>query len=426
MSKFSLQNPPEYPKYEINNSSGNYYHKQIPSKILNQKQIINSTRTKKIIISKNNNDFQYSPKRIIYTNKIYNNRMESPTYTKVTQKYNNKINSQEEEKADNHSYKNIIYKKNENDIIYNKDDFNNNKFYQKKLQNEYHQKEKSNNYKKIITYDLLKNKKLLNYNSNYKISPKKDSKILLKSVICSPVSVHYTEIKDAELKLQKEYIEKTEEIEEEEEITIKNKIINIWSNTNKVIKNSSFSLISEEVSDKYEKKIEELNEIISNLMKEKEQNQNKLFFDNIIQSFNFKLKGKNIKKEKLNENVFLNIEEIKINPDEFKQPVHSQKSSNEFEKINDIIIPGQKKKRFSFDKIYGQELCILSNKKKKNILKINHRDSIQIFEKKEKFPLKINSIEEICLSGDEYFLNKEIENKIEEELKYEKNDDFCI
>ena len=410
MSNSYLKNPSNSQKFELNNSSGNNNPNQIPSKIINQKQIINTTKSKKIIISKKYNDFQNSPQRIIYTNKIYNSRMESPIYTKVIRNSKNKIFSNEE---NNHSFTNINQTK--NNIIYTKDDFNNNKFYQKKFQNEYSQEEKLNNYKKIISYDLLKNKNLLKYNSNYEISPKKDSKILLKSVICSPVSVHYTEIKDAELKLKKEYKEKSEKIEESE-IIIKNKIINIWENANQVINDSSFSLICEKGLDKnsiiesYEKKIEELNQLLSNSQKNE-------FLDYIIQSFSFKLKRKSIKnqmkfkniQQKINEfyipkisnpkeNLFLNIEEIKINPDEFKQKEHSPKSSNELEKINDIIIPGQKKERFSSDQIYGQELSILSNKKKKNILKIEK---------------KVSNIEI-------YSLPKKLR------LKYEKNNDFCI
>ncbi len=47
----------------------------------------------------------------------------------------------------------------------------------------------------------------------------------------------------------------------------------------------------------YEKKIEELNETITNLLKEKDQNKKRDFTDNIIQSFNFKLKRKSIKKK---------------------------------------------------------------------------------------------------------------------------------
>ena len=49
-----------------------------------------------------------------------------------------------------------------------------------------------NKKKSKFEYDLIKDKKLFQYDYNY-ISPKKDSKILLKTVICNPINIKYTE-----------------------------------------------------------------------------------------------------------------------------------------------------------------------------------------------------------------------------------------
>jgi hypothetical protein len=247
-------------------------------------------------------------------------------------------------------------------------------------------------------------------------------------VICSPVIVSYTEIKDAELKSGKEYNEINEEIEETE-MTTKNKIITIWGNNNKAIKESNFELLGEGnlenkyIIESYEKKIKELNEIITNLKKEKEQYKKHEYLDNIIQSFNFKIKRKNPKSKiqllKTSENN-INIppkpkfQNIKQNINSFninKTP----KIKNKIEKINDIYIPKQKKAKFTSDSIYGQELCILSKKKKKAyIIQQTHKFLIL---KNEKIPPPIQ-----IFSPDEIFL----EEKIKPENIIEQNNELFI
>ena len=482
MSEFQVQNSPADRKKEIDNFSGNNNLHQKTKKIIRQKQIINTT-TKKILISKKENNFQKSPQKIIHSNRIYNRQMVSPQYRKVIPKPQNKIiyhNEEVKEKKkninsnDNNANMNT-YKNNTNNIIYNQEDFNNNNYYE----NEYSEKNKEKKCMKkntTLSYDLIENKNLFKNNYNY-ISPKKDSKVFLKKVICSPISVHYTEIKDAELKINKEYKEHIEEIEETE-ISIKNKIINIWDRVNEEVTECNFSLMAEEDSrnkiiiESYEKKIEELNEIISNLYKEREQMKNGEFPDNKIQSFNFQLKTKNFmpkpktfaiknidkillysKPEYQNKvqnvhspygisedqkNIFLNTEEIQIKSGSKnnilkKNSEISEKLNYELEQINAIYIPGQKKEKFSCDKIYGQELCILAKKKKK-IFKINHKDSIQLFQNKEKVPLnKMQKRDKILLSGKKLEKN-EIQKEvclieiypIQSKFEYEEINNFFI
>ena len=406
--------------------------------IINQEKIINTTRTKKIIISKKTENFKGSPQRINNTNRVYNRRVVSPLSRKKIQNSPNRIyhvNQIEEIKEnkekninDNNIYITNISRNKEN-IIFNKEDFNNNNFYQNESQFVYYQEKNSNNKDKIISIDAIKNKRLLKYNYNY-ISPKKDSKILLKTVVCNPISVRFTEIKDAELKANKKYEEKIEEIEETE-ITIKNKIIKIWENTNEIINECSFSLIEEDglerkyVIDSYEKKIEELKEIISNLSKEKEQNKKTEFLDNIIQSFNFKLKRKSIKpsdkslsiinienifippepkfnnfQQKINafsiykklkpKNLIQSIGQIQIIPNQILKANQKPIIKNKIDKINDIFIESQKKQKFTSDKIFGQELCILAKKKKKIPLEMNFNEEIWLSEEENFFMKRIN------------------------------------
>jgi hypothetical protein len=458
MSDFHFQISSNCKRREMLNSNrnNNNNQNQIPENLINQNEINTTTKVKKILISKNNNH-QNSPKRIIQSNRIYNRRVVSPRSYKIINKSPNRTYQAyptEEAKAEtlsnneSNDYMNL-YKNNSNGYIYNKEDFNNNNFFQNESQYEYHQEIKRNNYKKIVSYDLIKDKKLFQYDYNY-ISPKKDSKILLKTVICNPINIKYTEIKDAELKTKKEHIEEFEETE----ITIRNKVIKIWDSLDQVINECSFALISDELFDKklmiesYEKKIEELNETISNLLKEKEQNKKRDFSDNIIQSFNFKLKRKSIKKKKesfsienINEmfippkpkfinikqkindfiipkiskekdDLYLNIEEIQIKKEQLFNLEQKPKIIYELEKANDILIPGKPKEKFTSDKIFGQELMILAKKKKK-IYKIEYKDSIQLFQEEEKkLPLEAFFVEEINLLGYEEALKTKFKNKI--------------
>ena len=463
MSELHQIHSPKFKNRIIIKSSENDNPPKVSKKIISQRQIINSTKTKKIIIPKNENSFQNSPKRIINSSRIYNRRMVSPRLNKPNQKNKNKIyqiNPSEEVKEEIESnYNNAymkVHKNNTNGIIYNKEDFNNNNFYEKESIIGNNKENRCNKVETTLSFDLIKNKQLSKYNYNY-ISPKKDSKVLLKSVFVNPISVLYTEINDAELKQNKEQVEEIEETE----ITIKNKIIKIWEGINKVINETHFSLIGEEDSNKndfiplYEKKIKELNEIISNLSKEKELNQNNELPDNKIQSFNFQLKRKSLK-SKANLFSINNIDRIFINQKpkfkNIKQTINTIYISSSLdnqkslvnntgkikinskndkrldqieenlidvikkEKINDIYIPGQKKEKFTSDKIYGQELCILAKKRNIN-LSIIHKDYIQLYQIEEKRSLEINNIENISLIGNNNILKKKIINKIQQRDK---------
>ena len=406
------------------------------------------TKTKKIIIKKKyDKNINTSPQNIPNSTRIYNRQKVSPQRIKFVQKSPNKfynIYQTEEIKENNDKNFNDIINNDFNDynIIYKKEDFNNNTYYQNYSQDEYDKENPNIKMDKAFTYDIIKNKNrnLVRYNYN-NISPKKNSKVLLKKVICSPVIVSYTEIKDAELKPDKEYKEKKEEIEETE-IHLKNKMRTIWENMIKITRGNDFEFSGQENLEKkyiietYEKKIKELNETILNLTKEKENEKNKKmeFLDNIIQSFNFKINHKNPKKSsiplsKINvndihippkpkfKNIQQNINSFNINkiskPKNKKQsnvqfhikPSITSKTENEIEKINDIYIPKQKIK-FTFDSIYGQELCILSKKKKK-IFIMQNIANISIL-KKEKAPILFEAefIEKICLSQDENFFLK--------------------
>ena len=422
-------------------------------KIINQEQIISTRKTKKIFISKNVNS-QNSPQRLINSNKIYNRRKVSPKSNKIIQKSPNSLYhlyQAEEIKEENENINNnntcININTKSNDYIYKQEDFNNN-FYINELNNiQIKNKNFENNYKNQYSYEYIKNKKLSKINYNY-ISPKNNSKVLLKTVICNPISVRLTEIQNAELNMNKIYKEKIEEIEETE-ISIKNKIMTIWDNTNKVINENNLSIINEEdlerknIIESYKKEIEEYKEIITKLKREIEENTKNEYSDNLIQSFNPE-QNKARQKSKNNSLVIKKIGEIfiprkpkfknikqKINYfciNKISKPINIIQSTGkiiiesidnpkydyEIIKYNEIFIQG-KKVKFTSDKIYGQELSIIA-KKKKRIFQIEQIEPIIIF-KNEKSPLEINSDEGLCLSGDDnYFLNRFNENNNIEEI----------
>ena len=393
-------NPINYQKKLVTKISKNNNIVPGSKNLINKSKIITTTKTKKIIISEKSSNFQGSPTRILNAKKIYNI---SPQI----------IKAEEVEENNNNTFSNIyINKTNNNNIIYNKEDFNNNNFYANKNKNIYNEKTSEIN---TISFDLKTSKKLLNYNHSY-ISPKKNSKILLKSVYCSPVSVKYTEIKDAELRIRKEYNEQTE-IKEETEINIKNKIIKIWDDANECISEYNFSLINDNYNNEkdyliesYEKKINELNETITILKNEKEYNNNNNEFIpwneiNQIQNINnmvFSSEIFNLKSN--NQSLFIsNINNIFIPPKDKFQNIKDNTNSFYILKIskdinyistkeNDIYIPKIKKQKFTSDTFYGQELCILAKKKKK-IYNIEHKDKIILSEKK----YKPNKMQRTCI-----------------------------
>ena len=147
--------------------------------------------------------------------------------------------------------------------------------------------------------------------------------------------------------------------------------------------------------------------------------------DNIIQSFNFKLKRKSIKpsdkslsiinlenifippepkfnnfQQKINafsiykklkpKNLIQSIGQIQIIPNQILKANQKPIIKNKIDKINDIFIESQKKQKFTSDKIFGQELCILAKKKKKIPLEMNFNEEIWLSEEENFFMKRIN------------------------------------
>ena len=158
MSDFHFQISPNHKRREKIHFSGSNNLNQVPENIINQNKIITTTKTKKILISKNNiTNNQNSPQRIIQSNRIYNRRVVSPRSYKIIKNSPNRqyqVYPTEESKHENESnnesneYMNL-YKNNSNGIIYEKEDFNNNNFYHNKSRYEY-----NHEIKKIIIKKL--------------------------------------------------------------------------------------------------------------------------------------------------------------------------------------------------------------------------------------------------------------------------------
>ena len=486
--------------------------------------IITTTRNKKIYISESSS----KTVGIGSKNHFSNQRGPSPVLFNILTQSPNSKNQLIVNNQTNENLKNNI--NNKNNIIYNKNSHNNNDFYISKYQYKYNQNTNKNIYTTTLgynscSYDVKKTKKTIKYSYN---SPERNQKILVKSILCSPISIGYTEI-DNPL-ITNKYDEYKEEIEETEIIT-KTKMRKIWENEIKTVTECFFSYLGEKNDDKnyiieeYEEKLKELNNTIYNLRmtkntlkKEIEELNNNInnkdFFDMSIQSFQFELKNKNknnnlswneiTKKEKLDsinilgkgnnmkiliiqklgkftingkekpiniidfgtnieilpsikikktktnnlspqyldeiflsgkqkfqnvkqrikgfdilkkekpKNIIQYLDEIEIIPTKnIKLKQKPKINNNIIESANSIFIPKQKKKLFTWDKFYGQELFIIA-KKKKPINEIAFLDDLVILgtpkpENKIEFKDTIEIIPEPkapyeIIFGDEFYI----------------------
>ena len=492
MSKITTQQSSNSQKKLIKVNGINNLPK-VQRKIINQKneEVFKATKNEKIIISEENtNNIGKCSKLHNPKNNISNQRNLYPKYYKVVSPspnihyqiidakeindilLTNEIDNNKKNKNNNHynihkkiGYTSNAYNNREN--IYNNKDYDNNDFYESKSKYQLKQKITDNKASSILynssSYDIKRTKRRIRYNFN---SPERNSKILVKSILCSPIQVCYTKIdKPMDEQNYKEYKEEIEETEETK-IIIRTKMRKIWENEEKECKNEcNFSILGEENNNKnpiieeYEERIKELNESIFNLKKTKntikqeieeyKSNLNdKIFYNMKIQAFfisyiteNKKKKDKNIFK-KISWNEMIKEENVdsinifrakKTNPlsiqnyEKFsifgiKKPINvidygtyleiltmddeksekqklkdkiehtniielnemqhvklksKPKFNNIIETANNIFIPRKKKELFTWDTFYGQELYILS-KKKKNILEIEYLDDLEI------------------------------------------------
>ena len=466
---------------------------KIKRKIIYRKndQIIKTTKNKKILITEGppTTIGKGSPSSL-----ISGERSPSPQYYKILAGSPNTSYQVMEAKEYNENIienenNNFVNNNEKNNIIYKNTDYNNNNFYISKSKYEHRKKitefKKQNLEYESCSYDIKRTKRKIRYNYN---SPERNSKILVKSILCSPISVAFTEIDKSMIK--KTYNEYKEEYEETE-IIIKNKMKKIWDKENENITECGFAILGEGnynknyMIEEYEEKIQELSKTIYNLQNSKNilEEQIEKMKDNInyrefhglsTQKFNFnfikdninrkiphwdnkilrrqnvnfinvKTKNKIIKidkpfniidygssisifpkiiqneeKQKLSlgygDEIFISgkpkfknkIERIKgfnilrktkqkiiikENENNINEKLVLKKNPNSsyiIEKINEIFIPKKEKQLFRWDTFYGQELYILSEKKK-NICEIEYLEGLEII--KEHIPKNNNIME---------------------------------
>ena len=400
-------------------------------------EIITTTKNKRIFISEtNSNNISPTSKTIKPKNITYYDMSPSSKYYQVvthSPSSNYKI-IQAKEINNNllHNHRNNINNdyniESNNNIIYNNTEYNNNDFYICK--NNY--KEKTidnciNNKNQIInvfdssTYDVKKTKRIVKYTHN---SPNRNSKIFVKSILCSPIKVTYSKI-DNPFKEQS-YREFKEEYEETE-IVIRNKMSKIWENESQCVTECNLSFICDGKNDKnylieeYEEKIQELNSTIftlkknqNDLLKQIEElqyisnnnnnnpiNENKKFFDNLdLESFHLniihdKKKSWNeiLKRHNVNKiNIFPKKRNIKpINVIEYGTYLEilslndQQKTTKgilSFEYGDEIFIPGNNQNKIKKNKIERLKgFNIFKKQKYKAKNKIEHLNDIKIFPK---------------------------------------------
>jgi len=438
---------------------------KVKRNIINKKndEVITQTKNKKIYISEKTSNTIRKGANYRFSNQrrpspiLYNILTHSPSTTY-------KILEGKEINEENFLNNNNNIKNKENNIIYNKKKYNNNDFYISNYQYKYNKNQKIYTKKpgaigyNSCSYDTKTTKKTIKYSYH---SPEKNSKILVKSILCSPISVSYTEI-DNPL-IGNAYKEYHEEIEETEIIT-KRKMRKIWDNESKCEAVCTFSCVGEKnnknfsIIEEYEEKIKELNQTVYNLRNSNttlkrqieeliSQNQNQIYeiksWDNLLQKEiinSFYITGNEniinallIQKlakfsilrpakpeneidfgtyieilppiKKLNKKSELKIQyldEIYMQPipkfknvkqsikgfdiirtqkpkqtnnyDYFEESQtiqntdiklkHKTKFNNIIETTNDIFIPPKKKEPFTWDAFFGQELSILSKKRK--------------------------------------------------------------
>ena len=358
---------------------------KVEKKIINRSndKIITTIKNKKILISESSSNVPDKDNSIIQSNKVpYQKYHKVITYTPNIHRQPVVINETDKDKniinkdINNITENNNIYK----NVIYNSKEYNNNHYYVSKNQQKKGESKEGDSYSYL--YDNKKIKKTIKYEYN---SPEKSSKIFVKSIICSPISVSYTEIDRPVLK--KSYNLYKEETEETE-IMIKSKMRKIWENENickpecslTYIGDSSYNINKEYLIEEYEKKIEELNNTIYTLQTNKntleEQieelkynlNNNKKFFNMDLQSFFFNFIKDN-KKTNESSNKILRKEFVKT-LDIYKKINNTNKKPLLIQAIDKISFFGREKKENVID--YGTYLLILSEKTEKTDNKISN------------------------------------------------------
>ena len=347
-------------------------------------KIITTTKNRKILISESSSSISGKGKKIPL------NTIPLPKYHRIySQKKISQPEALNQENDDDVQKNNIkkISKDNNNinnineNVIYNSNEYNNNDYYVSKNRPKTIDNNRDYNKESIVydscSYDVKRTvKKRYEYDS-----PERSSRIFVKSILCSPISVSYTEIDRPMLK--KTYNLYKEEIEETE-ITIKKKMRKIWRNEIKCTPECSLTYIGEDnnkeyLIEEYEKKIEELNNTIYTLKKTKnsltqqiEELQyslnNKEFLNLGSQSFYFNFIKDNKKKDeswnKIVRKEYINSVNI------YKKINNTKKKPLLIKNIDKIGIFGKEKQENLID--YGTYLSILSentaDKMKENII----------------------------------------------------------
>ena len=386
---------------EIVKKNGINNHPKIQRKIIFRKndQIIKTTKNKKILISEGPSTFigKGGP-----NNLISGERSPSPQYSKIMTLPDNNNYQVFETKEYNENL--ITNEKNDNDdnhIIYNNIDYNNNNFYISKSQYKYQQQKNESKRGQVeydsCSYDIKRIKKRIRYDYN---SPERNSKVLVKTILCSPISVTYTQVDKPIIK--KAYNEYKEEYEETE-IMIKNKMKKIWENNNENVTECGFSIFSEDnnrnnyIIEEYEEKIQELSKTIYSLQNTKntlEQQiekmkyirNNKDFYDLTMQKFSFNFINDNIYRKWINKNL--------------------KRQNIKFINITGVKNINKEHKHFKIQEI--ENLTILRSKKHINNI-IDYSSSISIIPKIKKIiekpKISLDYVNEIFLPGKTQFIN---------------------
>ena len=442
MSKITSESSNYRPKKFIKSNGINNLPKVAKKTIsTTNEKIITTTKNKKIFISESTSNMT-GPGSII---KIDNQNPNQKFYKLTTYSSNNnfhpiQVNQQPKEillqnnNINTNQNTNVITNLNKN-IIYNNNPFNNNDYYESKYQQKITHTNKEYNESggySSCSYDVKRTKKTIKYNYN---SPERSPKILVKSILCSPISVSYTEIDKPILnKAYNEYKEETEETE----IMIKTKMKKIWENEGKCVTESNFSYIGDnnynnnnDIIEEYEKKIEELNSTVYSLKNIKttlEQQieeltnnlNNKEFLNMGMQSFHFNFIKFNKNNNKIDNELLCwneiiqkeNINSINIvKTKNIKKPLliqnlekidiyrkKKQKNVIEYGTYLEILTPNTTTKYFSNISIeYGNEIYIPGKVKFKN-----KKQSLKGFDilRKPKQKYIIQYIDEIKISMD--------------------------
>ena len=401
MSKIISESSNYRPKKIIKSNGINNLPK-VQKKIISttNEEIITTTKNEKTFISGETSNVIGPGSIIQLDNQIPNQKFyKLVTYSPDINYHPVQVNQPKEILLQNN---NINTKLNKN-IIYNNNQFNNNDYYESKYQQKITHTNKEYNESGGYTscsYDVKRTKKTIKYSYN---SPERTSKIFVKSILCSPISVSYTEIDKPILnKAYNAYKEETEETE----IMIRTKMKKIWENEGKCVTECNFSYIGDSnysnnyIIEEYERKIEELNSTVYSLKNIKttlEQQieeltyslNNKEFFNMGMQSFHFNFNkynknNNNINYESLSWNEIIQKENINsiniVKTKKIKKPLliqnlekinlygkKKQKNVIEYGTYLEILTPNTTTKNFSNISIeYGNEIYIPGKLKFKN------------------------------------------------------------